>query len=505
MFTQSAFYFYGRRLFWQVFFAWPLQRSQSTSVQRKRLPMMGDAAPIELYRKREKIYPRAVSGVYARFRVAGVIVLLGVFYGVPWLQWPLFGDISRQAVLFDLPDRKFYLFDYIFWPQDFLFLSGLLILCALSLFFFTALAGRLWCGYACPQTVWTELFLWIEAKVEGSRNQQIKLDKATMGSAKFVKKFTKHTIWVVLSIFTGFTFVGYFTPMSVLFSEAMHLSLGPWELFWILFYGFATYGNAGWMREQVCLYMCPYARFQSAMFDDDTLIISYDESRGEPRGARKRASDATTKQQGHCVDCTLCVQVCPTGIDIRNGLQYECIGCAACVDVCDSVMDKMNYPAGLISYTTENMSKGKPRRILRPRICVYLALLAALLTALGIGLATRLPLELDIIRDRNALFRETSDGLVENIYTLRVLNMDKRAHDYILRVEGVPGIVIGGSGQSANLHVPAGEVLSQAVSLQADPYVLDKPNYEIFFSIQALDDPALLRREPARFIGPAEE
>ena len=291
-----------------------------------------------LYRKEPKIYPRQVTGRFARLRVIAVWGLLGLFYLLPWLTIG-----GKQSVLFDLPARKFYIFGLTFWPQDFIFLTLMLIIAGLSLFFFTALAGRVWCGFACPQTVWTEAFLWIERKVEGDRMKQKKLDAAPMDARKFRIKATKQFLWLAFAAWTGFTFVGYFTPIVELGQRLAMFSLGPWETFWVIFYGFATYGNAGWMREQVCIYMCPYARFQSAMFDKDTLIISYDEGRGEPRGSRKRGTDLSQAGLGDCIDCTLCVQVCPTGIDIRAGLQYQCIGCAACVDVCDQIMDKMGY------------------------------------------------------------------------------------------------------------------------------------------------------------------
>jgi cytochrome c oxidase accessory protein FixG len=369
-----------------------------------------DFGEAEIYAKREKIYPREVHGIFRSLRTLGVFVLLGLFYGLAWLRWD-----GHQAVLFDLPARKFYVFDLTFWPQDFFFFAWLLVIAALSLFFFTALAGRLWCGYACPQTVWTDMFLWIERKIEGSRNQQMKRDKAGMSWKKFRVKATKHFIWIAFSLFTGFTFVGYFTPIRELAVSMANLSLGPWETFWVLFYGLATYGNAGWMREQVCIYMCPYARFQSAMFDKDTLIISYDEARGEPRGSRKRGTDLKKAGLGDCIDCTLCVQVCPTGIDIRDGLQYQCIGCAACIDVCDQVMEKMDYPKGLIRYTTENAMQGRRTHVLRPRTIMYSLLLGLLTFGLIYAITQRMPLELDIIRDRQSLYRETSEGLVENV------------------------------------------------------------------------------------------
>lgn len=449
----------------------------------------------EFYEKHKKVYPRKVTGIFASLRTLGIFILLGGYYFVPWLRWD-----NHQAVLFDLPARKFYIFGLTFWPQDFFYLAALLIIAALSLFFFTALAGRLWCGYACPQTVWTEVFLWIERKVEGSRNQQIKLDKEAMSSHKFSLKALKHFLWLTLSAWTGFTFVGYFTPIIDLGQTLFQFSLGPWETFWIIFYGFATYGNAGWMREQVCIYMCPYARFQSAMFDKDTLIISYDDKRGESRGARKKSVDPKEKGLGDCVDCTLCVQVCPTGIDIRDGLQYQCIGCAACIDVCDDVMEKMNYEKGLVRYTTQNRIDGKTTHFFRPRILIYASLLIIISLALVYSIATRIPLELDIIRDRNALYRETVDGLVENIYTLKLINMDTKDHQYQLRVDGLKEMVF--IKPKKEIKIKTGEVITLAVRIQIDPVNLSKTSSTVNFYLTSTDQPDLAVTEPARFIGP---
>jgi cytochrome c oxidase accessory protein FixG len=448
----------------------------------------------ELYQKRQKIYPRRVTGIFARLRVAAVFALLGLYYLVPWLQWE-----GRQAILFDLPARKFHIFGLTLWPQDFFFLALLLIIGALALFFFTTLAGRLWCGYACPQTVWTEVFLWIERKIEGDRPAQMKLDKRSWDSDKLLKKVGKHAIWLAFSLWTGLTFVGYFTPIREL-ALKFPLGMGPWETFWVFFYGFATYGNAGWMREQVCKYMCPYARFQSAMFDRNTLIISYDEERGEPRGPRKRGVDYRAKGLGDCIDCTMCVQVCPTGIDIRDGLQYECIGCAACIDICDEVMDKMGYPRGLVRYTTENALEGKQTSVLRPRIVLYSVLLAVLVGGLTYGLVTRVPIELDIIRDRNVLYRQTDQGLTENVYTLKLINKDNRDHRYALSVEGIEGLNLVGEYEA--VEVPAGEVLNLPVRVQVDPVNLSSTSSKIQFTMQAVDAPKLKTTETARFLGP---
>jgi cytochrome c oxidase accessory protein FixG len=449
-----------------------------------------------LYAQRERIYPREVHGIYATMRVLAVVVLLGLFYGVLWLHWD-----GQQLLLFDLPARKFHIFGLTLFPQDFVFLSAILIISALTLFFFTALAGRLWCGYACPQTVWTEAFLWIERKVEGDRRNQMKLDKAPWTSRKFTIKGTKHAIWIVFSLWTGFTFVGYFTPVLDLGARVMELELGPWETFWILFYGFATYGNAGWMREQVCLYMCPYARFQSAMFDKDTLIISYDPERGEPRGARKRSIDYKSAGLGDCIDCTMCVQVCPTGIDIRDGLQYQCIACAACVDACDRVMDKMGYPKGLIRYTTESALTGEQPKILRLRVVIYAVILLGLVAAVGYGLASRTPLALDVIRDRNTLYRETNEGMVENVYILKLINMDNTEHRFEISVSGIDGLEL--DLDTDQVPVDAHEVLSVSARVKVDPYTLERTSSTINFTLQSIDDASLRVEEEARFLGPA--
>ncbi len=457
----------------------------------------GDEAVAQaLYERRQQIYPREVHGVFATWRVAMVCLTLGIYYFLPWINW---GE-GRQAFLIDLPGRKFNLFWWTFWPQDLFYLTAILILSALSLFLFTAVAGRLWCGYACPQTVWTEVFTWIERKIEGDRPKQMKLAAAPWSAEKVLKKGGKHLVWILFSAWTGFTFVGYFTPIRELAGSVATLALGPWETFWIFLYGLATYGNAGWLREQVCIYMCPYARFQSAMFDRDTLIISYDRKRGEPRGSRRRSEDYKGMGLGDCIDCTLCVQVCPTGIDIRNGLQYQCIACAACVDACDSVMEKMGYPKGLIRHTTENELEGAPRRILRPRVIVYGALLAGIGLALVAAVLLRTPLALDIIRDRNVLYRPTEEGLVENVYVLKILNMDNAPHSYALNAEGIEGLRL--LADQEEIRVEAGEVRELPVRLQVDPCVLKDTSTAVNFTLRARDDPRLTVKEAARFLGP---
>jgi len=451
--------------------------------------------PQELYAKRQKIYPRQVSGLFANLRITAVLVLLGLYYGLPWISWD-----GQQAILFDLPARQFHLLGLTLWPQDFIYLAGLLIVAALSLFFFTALAGRLWCGYACPQTVWTEVFLWIERMIEGERNKRIKLDKKGTMQNKLILKGFKHTVWVLLSAWTGYTFVGYFTPIIELGEKIISFSTGPWETFWIVFYGFATYANAGWMREQVCIYMCPYARFQSAMFDSDTLIISYDPDRGEPRGARRRRDNPDELGLGSCIDCQLCVQVCPTGIDIRKGLQYQCIGCAACIDVCDDIMDKMSYPKGLIRYTTENLLQSGKTHLLRPRVIIYALILLGCFSALIYGLTTRTNIELDIGRDRNILYRELGNGDIENHYSLKILNKDRKDHHYQISVEGLDQARL--EFDDENLMVPTATTNNFHLRVIANPDSIPKSVNTIRFKVIAIDDNSIVVISDARFVGP---
>jgi cytochrome c oxidase accessory protein FixG len=443
-----------------------------------------------------KIYPREVTGRYARLRTLAVWVLLGLFYVMPWLMWN-----GRQAVLFDLPARKFYVFGLVMWPQDFIFLTGLLVIAAISLFFFTAVGGRLWCGYACPQTVWTEAFLWMERLAEGGRGERIKLDKAPWSANKLARKAAKQAMWIGFSLGTGITFVGFFTPIEALFAKIATLSLGPWEWFWTLFYGFATYGNAGFLREQVCKYMCPYARFQGAMFDRDTMIVTYDAARGEPRGSRRRGADLSALKLGSCVDCTLCVQVCPTGIDIRKGLQYECIACAACIDACDGVMDKMSYPRGLIRYATQNALERKPTHVVRPRTIVYAVILCGLATAFGVGLARRTPVDVDVIRDRNALYRMLDDGRVENVYSVKILNKTERPHRFAVTARGAGELTL--EPRVAQFDVGSGEVFPATVRVRRPAYEPLGPQ-DIEFEVRALDDPRLAAATRARFLAPTK-
>ena len=447
----------------------------------------GGEEMVSLYQAQKKIYPRSVSGLFSKWRWAMVFITQIVFYGLPWLQWG-----QRQAMLFDLEARRFYIFGLVLYPQDFIYLAALLVISAMALFLFTAVAGRQWCGYACPQTVYTEMFLWLERITEGDRSARQRLDASPMSLKKLTRKVSKQFLWIALSLWTGFTFVGYFTPIKELGLSFLSANMGSWETFWVFFYGFATYGNAGFMREQVCKYMCPYARFQSAMFDKDTLIVTYDEARGEPRGSRSKKADPKVLGLGSCIDCTLCVQVCPTGIDIRQGLQYECISCAACIDVCDTVMDKMNYPRGLIRYSTQNAitqgwdKKQLVRRVFRPRVLIYSAVLLAVTAALSVSLVLRTPFKVDVIRDRASLARIVSGGKIENVYRLQIMNATESTQNYHIGATGLPGLKVAGE---VNVSVDATESRGVPVTLQL-PYDAASPgSHEIFFEIESVNSP----------------
>jgi cytochrome c oxidase accessory protein FixG len=470
----------------------------NTAANAKPSATTDEEVEVSLYAARKKLYPRSVTGTFARWRWVFVWLTQLVFYGLPWLQWG-----QRQAVLFDLEARRFYIFGLVLYPQDFIYLTGILVVSALSLFLFTAVAGRLWCGYACPQTVYTEIYLWMEKLFEGDRSARMRLDQEPWSLRKLARKGGKQIAWILFGLWTGFTFAGYFTPIRELGAAVLEWNLGPWQTFWIFFYGFATYGNAGYMREQVCKYMCPYARFQSAMFDKDTMIVTYDAERGEPRGARKKSADPKALGLGDCIDCTLCVQVCPTGIDIRNGLQYECIGCGACADVCDEVMEKMGYPKGLVKYSTQNgmanhWSRAQMiRRAFRPRVLVYSAILLTIVAALGVSLWMRVPLKVDVIRDRGALARMVEMGRIENVYRVQFMNASESERELQVAVEGLPGITLA---SDPVVHLLPTEVRSVAVRVQVPPG-LQPGSHPIVMTFRTADG-SIAVREKTTFLIP---
>jgi cytochrome c oxidase accessory protein FixG len=423
----------------------------------------------------QRLHPRASQGRFTRLRWVFVLLTQAFFLGIPWLQID-----GRQALLFYLEQQRFDVFGLVLWPQDLVYLTGLLVASALLLFLATALAGRVWCGFSCPQTVYTEIFLWIERRFEGDRTARLRLDRAPWHATKLLRRGGKHLAWMVFALWTGFTFTGYFTPIRELAASIPAGTVGPWDLFWTGFYTLATYGNAGWLREQVCLHMCPYARFQGSMMDPRSLVVGYDAARGEPRRQRATARQDAPRESapGACVDCTLCVQVCPVGIDIRNGLQYECIGCGVCIDACDQVMDQIHQPRGLIRFADRDGAAapaGWWSRLLRPRVAVYSALLGLTVAAMGVGLLQRAPLRVDILRDRGVLARPVEDGAVENVYRLQLMNatgaplqgrlavQDRQGGSLLVDpADTVPLAAAGTGAMVVRVRLPAERALAQA-------------------------------------------
>ena len=452
---------------------------------RKTIPIHAEPVGTPFYEARKKIQPRSIQGVFANWRWALVWITQLFFYVTPWLQVH-----GRQALLFDLEQRRFYIFGWLLYPQDFIYLTALLIISALALFLFTAVAGRLWCGFSCPQSVYTEIFMWIEQRLEGDRSARLRLDGSGWSLEKVARRGGKQLLWVLVSLWTGFTFVGYFVPIRELAVQVMALQ-GAWQIFWILFYSLATYGNAGFLREQVCKYMCPYARFQSAMFDKDTLVVTYDAVRGEARGPRHKDADYKAQGLGDCIDCKLCVQVCPVGIDIRNGLQYECIGCGLCIDACTSVMDKVHYPRGLIRLTTENgmaqrwSQSQMLRRMFRPRVLLYGAGLVAITVAMVVSLYVRVPLKVDVVRDRGTLSRIVAGGQIENIYRVQIANATEAAQTYVLSASGIEGIRVA---SETHVQLDSAQDRWVVVRLQV-PYGAASPgSHTVFIEVQAESD-----------------
>lgn len=430
----------------------------------------------EQYKPRDQIYVRKVTGFFQQLRRKMNFFFLTMFALLPWLQFN-----GQQAILFDITEQRFNIWGLTLWPQDLTLLAWLFILSAFLLFFVTTFLGRVWCGYLCPQTVWTFIFIWFEEKIEGTANQRKKLDAQKLDVNKFWRKTLKHFFWIFFSLLTALTFVGYFMPVQEVFVDFFTFETNFAVSATVWFFAFCTYGNAGWMREIMCLHMCPYARFQSAMFDKDTVTVSYDYNRGESRGARGRKQDHKAMGLGDCIDCNLCVQVCPTGIDIRNGLQYECINCGACVDACDGVMEKMNYEKGLIRYTTEHELKGKKVHLLRGKLVGYAIVLLVMTSLLAVEIINRVPLSLDIIRDRNTLARENINGEIENVYTLRVLNKTQKQKTYKLSVKGIENAKWIGDQV---IKVDAAEAFTLPISIAVDPYDLNEYMTDLYFIIE---------------------
>ena len=438
------------------------------------------------------IYVRNMSGVFQRLRK-----YVGWFFMVLFLALPLFQWNGHQAILLNIVEQRIHIFALTIFPQDLMLLALLLIVGAFALFFVTAYLGRVWCGFMCPQTIWTFIFIWFEEKIEGSANKRLRLNQGPITADKVKKKVLKHTAWLSFSVFTGLAFMAYFVPIFDLYTEFFTLQASSTVYFWVLFFAFCTYGNAGWMRSIMCTHMCPYARFQSAMFDTDTLIVGYDFNRGESRGPRSRKTDHKAKGLGDCIDCNLCVQVCPAGIDIRDGLQYECINCGACIDACDQTMERMNYPKGLIRYTSENDLNNKPHQKSRFKLVGYGIVMTLMTVMFATSVMSISPVQMDIIRDRNALYRENSDGNIENTYTLKIINKTSFTQKYSLSVIDVPDHEWFGPRE---IEVLSGELFVQPVSLAIDPYDLKQPVIKINFVITEQGNEHYVFTQQSRFI-----
>lgn len=440
-----------------------------------------------------QIFTRSFSGRFRNLRLVGAGLLALLFFGTSWINWN-----GHQAILWDLDTRQFHVFGATFWPQDFMLLSLVMIIGVFLLFAVTMVAGRVWCGYTCPQSVWTWAFMWAENITEGDRNQRIKLAAAPRSFAKFFKRTSKHSLWLAMSIATGIAFVGYFIPVRQLSLNLLQLEWFSTSASWVFIVAGLTYMNAGWVREKVCLHMCPYARFQSVMFDRDTLVISYDAARGDARGSRKKDDNPAELGLGDCIDCYMCVQVCPTGIDIRDGLQMDCIGCAACIDACDEVMDKMGYARGLVSYTSEAALAGESTRILRPRLVAYATAIIIMLGALWISLDARELVDMSVVKDRTVLYRKTSEGDIVNVYRLKITNKTQTPAHYELHIDKDARLSLSRHYQ---LDLKPGEIVDMPISVVMKDKSADSGM--VHFDFILVDSSNSLTREAANFIYPA--
>lgn len=441
----------------------------------QKVPNKNKGGFLQYFAKQEKIYPKRVWGKYRKLKWVAMIATLGLYYLAPFIRWDRGPNAPAQAILIDLPSRRAYWFDIEIWPQEVYILTGILILAAIALFFVTSMFGRVWCGYLCPQTVWTDLFVWVERIVQGDRNARKKLHEGPWTLDKVRKIVTTHFIWLIIAWCTAGSFVLYFNDAPELVRSFFAFDVSPTVLAFIGGLTFSTYLMAGFAREQVCTYMCPYARFQSAMFDRDTLIIGYDPERGEPRG--KLAKGEARGDKGDCIDCTACVQVCPVGIDIRNGLQMECIACGLCVDACNDVMDKVGFSRGLIRYDTTNHMEAKIKggsekfRFLRLRTLYYGAILGVVGLVMLYALIARPLVELHVLHDRNPVFVQLSTGEIRNGYTLKILNKTHDHRTFTIGVEGLDNATIdvkaAGEVTADTLYVPADSVGMYHINVHA--------------------------------------
>jgi cytochrome c oxidase accessory protein FixG len=470
-----------------------------------------DDGSASFYATRKKVYPRAVAGPYRRIKWALLVVCLGIYYVVPWLRWDRGPGAPDQAVLLDLPGRRAYFLWIEIWPQEIYYLSGLLILGAVGLFLATSLLGRVWCGYTCPQTVWTDLFMWVERLIEGDRVERMRLDRQPFSATKALRKAAKHAAWLAIAAATGGAWVFYFVDAPTAFRDILAGRASVEVYFFVGLFTATTYLLAGWAREQVCTYMCPWPRFQASMLDVHSFVVTYRDYRGEPRGKHKHGD--TWEGRGDCVDCRACVAVCPTGIDIRDGQQLECIGCGLCIDACDEIMDKVGRPRRLIAFDTlanlEARSRSEPPsyRMARPRTLIYAGLLLVVAAVMAVGLAVRSTVELTVLRDRSPLFVTLADGGIRNGYSVKVLNKSREPEFYVLTLDGLPGarLAVVGDGEvredgtAAVLDVKADSVGTFRVTVRAEPPSLGSESTPVRFR---LDGTAGRASQASVFLGP---
>jgi len=428
-----------------------------------------------------KVYPKKVAGIVRRYKWAALIGLLAIYYLAPWLRWDRGAGVPDQAILIDMPNRRAYFFFIEIWPQEVYYLTVILIVAALGLFLATSLFGRIWCGFTCPQTVWTDLFMWVERLIEGDRNARMRLDKARLSTGKVARKVSKHAVWLIIAFATGGAWVLYFQNAPTFVVDFFTGQAGVGSYFFVGLFTATTYLLAGWAREQVCTYMCPWPRFQAALLDEDSLVVTYQSWRGEPRGKHKRGT--SWDDRGDCIDCKACVSVCPTGIDIRDGIQLECIGCGLCIDACNDIMDKVGRPRELITFDSERnqalAAEGKPKRmrIVRPRTIAYVVVLALLIGAMAIGLSSRSTLELTLAHDRSPLFVTLSDGDIRNGYEVRILNKTHEEGVYTLALDGIEGATMSIAGQATD------DVVEATLTAQPDSIA----SYRVFVTVPAAD------------------
>ena len=430
------------------------QDPDGTSAKREGV---GSGRPQPLFAAHEWVYSRSVQGTFRKLKWTLLWLLLGFYYIAPWFRWDRGANAPDQAFLIDMASQRAYFLWIEIWPQEVYYLVGLLIIGAIGLFFVTSLAGRVWCGFFCPQTVWTDLFLWAETLIEGDRNARMRLDRAPLSLEKIGKKISKHGVWLFISVATGGAWILYFEDAYVVLPKIFTGGASGTVYFLIGLFMTTTYLLAGWAREQVCIYMCPWPRFQSAMFDEDSLIVTYEAWRGEPRGKGRRGQ--TNEKRGDCVDCGLCHQVCPTGVDIRKGQQLACIGCALCVDACAGVMDRVGRPRGLITYDSISNQVARQKgaaskfRPFRPRTIAYVAMLTLVIAIMTFSMTTRSRVEINVLNDRAPLFVRLSDGSIRNGYTYKILNMEREPKAFVLRIDGIEGAklrVIGHESEWSN-------------------------------------------------------